>query len=299
MALLNETAAAIKSETIPRVNAKLNLEFAYDQAKQTTILQESSSNPPLKVVRAFQIADGAALIHLHNVSGGLLGDDRLRMSVQVSENAKVQITTTGATRIYRARETATPATQQTEINLAGNAFLEYLPDPIIPYECARFSQQTTIHLAKNAGLFWWEILAPGREAHGELFAYDSVEMKTDIIAQTQKIARERIQLNPKKYPLESPARLGPYRYWATFYICNASRSPAEWQALENKLRETASEFPAPNETRWGISTLVAHGVVCRCVSMRGRDALQGLHQLWRVAKQSLYKAEAIPPRKVN
>jgi urease accessory protein len=299
MALLNETAAAINSVTTPRVNAKLNLEFAYDHSKQTTVLQESSSNPPLKVVRAFQTADGAALIHLHNVSGGLLGDDRLAMSVQLSENAKVQITTTGATRIYRARESASAATQKTEIALAENAFLEYLPDPIIPYAAARYAQQTTIHLAKNAGLFWWEILAPGREAHGELFAYDSVEMKTDIIAEGQKIARERIQLDPKKYPLDSPARLGPYRYWATFYICKPGVDPAEWQALENKLREAASEFPTPNETRWGISTLPAHGAVCRCLSMRGRDALQGLHQLWRVAKQSLYNAEAIPPRKVN
>ncbi len=124
-------------------------------------------------------------------------------------------------------------------------------------------------------------------------------MKTDIDAEGQKIARERIQLNPKKYPLDSPARLGPYRYWATFYICKAGRDPAEWQALENKLRETASEFPTPNEARWGISTLPAHGLVCRCLSMRGRDVLQGLHQLWRTAKQSLYNAEAIPPRKVN
>src|SRR5277367_4946123 len=127
MALLNETAAAINPATIPRVNATLNLEFAYDQIKQTTILQESSSNPPLKVVRAFQIADSAALVHLHNVSGGLLGDDRLAMSVRLGQNAKVQITTTGATRIYRARESATPATQQTEITLAEKAFLEYLP----------------------------------------------------------------------------------------------------------------------------------------------------------------------------
>lgn len=299
MALLNETAAATNSATTPRVNAKLNLGFVYDQAKQTTILQESSSNPPLKVVRAFQIADGAALVHLHNVSGGLLGDDSLKMSVQVSENAKVQITTTGATRIYRARETATPATQQTEITLSENAFLEYLPDPVIPYAGARYAQQTTIHLEKNAGLFWWEILAPGREAHGELFAYDSLEMKTDIIAEGKRIACERIQLYPKKYPLNSPARLGPYRYWATFYVCEAGLAPAEWQALENKLRETAAEFPAPDETRWGISTLPAHGLVCRCLAMRGRDAIQGLHQLWRIAKQSLYNAEAVPPRKVN
>jgi len=299
MALLNELSPMTQPAILRRVDSSLELRFAYDSATRSTLLSESLYEPPLKVVRAFAVADGAALCHLHNVSGGLLGDDRLSMSVHLGENAKVQLTTTGATRIYRARETAGPAIQRTEISLAENAFLEYLPDPIIPFAHARFSQRTTIQLAPGAGLFWWEILAPGREAHGELFAYDSVQMQADLRAGGRFIASERVRLEPRKYSLSSPARLGPYRYWATFYVCRVGPDAAAWLALEDRLREAASEFSRPGQALWGISTLLAHGLVCRCVALHGRDVLFGLHQLWRAAKFALYGTEAVPPRKVN
>lgn len=299
MALLTEVGPVNQPSNLHRVESSLKLRFAYDGATRSTVLSESLYEPPLKAVRAFALADGAALIHLHNVSGGLLGNDCLSMSVRLCENAKVQLTTTGATRIYRARDNGEPALQRTEIALAADAFLEYLPDQIIPYARARFSQQTEIHLASGAGLFWWEILAPGREAHGELFAYDSVEMKVDLRAEGRRIAAERIRLEPLSYPLSSPARLGEYRYWATFYICRVGLEAAAWISLEERLREVAAEFSCRGETLWSISTLIADGLVCRCVALRGRDVIFGLHQLWRAAKFALYGSEAIPPRKVN
>jgi urease accessory protein len=299
MALWREVGLITQIAALGRLGSSLELAFAEDAATRTTVLSESSCEPPLKVVRAFTLADGAALAHLHNVSGGLLGGDRLSLSVRLRENARVQLTTTGATRIYRAREGAGPATQTTEISLAANAFLEYLPDPIIPYARARYSQRTKIELGAGAGLFWWEILAPGRDSHGELFAYDSVELKADLIAEGQLIGAERVRLDPHQYPLSSPARLGPYRYWATFYICRVGLDAARWLALEDRLREAAREFTRPSEALWGISTLVAHGLVCRGVALRGRDVLFGLHQLWRAAKVALYGTDALPPRKVN
>jgi urease accessory protein len=299
MAQLNAACPVTQPAMPRRVDSSLQLRFAYDAATQSTLLSESLYEPPLKVVRAFSLADGSALSHLHNVSGGLLGDDRLSLSVCLDENTKVQLTTTGATRIYRARESAGPAIQKTEILLAANALLEYLPDPIIPFAHARFSQRTEIQLAPAAGLFWWEILAPGREASGELFAYDSVEMKTDLHAQGRLIAAERVRLEPHKYPLSSPARLGAYRYWATFYICRVGLDLSAWLALEERLREAASEFTCHGKALWGISALTAHGLICRCVALHGRDVMIGLNRLWREAKFTLYGTEAVPPRKVN
>ena len=278
--------------------AALELAFAYDAATRKTVLSESRHQPPLQVVRAFTTGDGAALSHLHNVSGGLLGDDRLSLIVRLEENSKVQLTTTGATRIYRARESAGPAIQRTEISLGANALLEYLPDSIIPFAQARYAQRTELHLARGAGLFWWEILAPGREASGELFAYDSVEMNTDLYAEETLIAAERVKIEPHRYAVASPARLEKFRYWATFYICRVGLEPSRWIELEQRLRALASEFADRGAALWGISTLVAHGLVCRCVAMRGRDVICGLNQLWREAKLSLYNAEAMPPRKV-
>jgi urease accessory protein len=301
MLILDETAKQTHPAThaATRINASLNLNFEYDAARGTAVLQASSQEPPLRVVRAFIVEDGSALVHVHNVSGGLLGGDQLTMSLEIGESAHVQVTTTGATRIYRSRADADPATQRIDVRVAQNAFLEYLPDPLIPFAGSRFAQRTTIHLDAGAGLFWWEVLAPGREARGELFAYDAVEMKTDIFALGSPIAIERVRIEPGLCPIASPVRLGKYRYWATFYICRVGLAPGEWLALEQHLRDVARELSPAADELWGISTLPAYGIVCRCLAVCGRDALAGLHKLWRAAKLVLYGTEPIPPRKVN
>jgi urease accessory protein len=301
MASVAEMGRGTKAAPTARsyVQASLRLEFERDGATGNTVLAASHQESPLKVVRAFPLEDGAALVHLHNVSGGLLGGDRLALAVDVGAGACVQITTTGATRVYRPRVEAPATTQSNEIAVGENALLEYLPDALIPFAGARFSQRTAIRLATGAGLFWWEILAPGREARGEIFEYASVELKTDLLAGGRLIMAERVRLEPRNRALSSLARLGAYRTWATFYVCRVGLDPLVWLGLERDLRETVELSNRREEALWGVSTLTAHGLVVRCVARRGRDILPGLHTLWREAKLRLYGREAVPPRKMN
>lgn len=300
MALVNETAPeTLSAVPVPsRVQASLRLEFEREETTGRTVLARSQQDPPLKVVRAFALEDGAALVHLHNVSGGLLGGDDLSLSVCVRSGASVQLTTTGATRIYRPRKDAASTVQRNKITVGENALLEYVPDAIIPFAGARFSQRTSIELASGAGLFWWEIFAPGREARSEIFEYDLLETKTDVVAAGRLLAAERIRLEPQKHSVSSLARIGPYRYWSTFYICRVGLSSNDCLAIEQRLREVAAKLVRPSETVWGTSALVEHGLVVRCLARRGRDVLPGLHAMWRAAKTLLYGREAMPPRKV-
>jgi len=281
----------------PGVEASLELDFELDTASGRTVLASSRQPPPLKVVRAFTLEDGSALAHLHNVSGGLLGGDRLGLRARVAAGASVQLTTTGATRVYRPRAEAPDATQINQISVGDYALLEYVPDAIIPFAGARFRQRTSIHLAPGAGLFWWEIIAPGREAHGEVFACERIQVKMDIWAANQLIAAESIRLEPRTRAVSSLARLGDYRYWATFYVCRAGTDRKLWLTAEQHLREVASSLPG--DARWAISTLVADGLAIRCLARQSRWVVAGLRELWSTAKHLLYGREAIPPRKVN
>ena len=207
MPILDETARQTPSvtHTAARVSASLALRFEYDAARRTAVLQASSQEPPLKVVRAFILEDGSALIHLHNVSGGLLAGDQLRTTMEIGESAHVQVTTTGATRIYRSPAGARPATQRIDVRVGQNACLEYLPDPIIPFAGSRFAQHTRIHLDSGAGLFWWEVLAPGREACGELFAYELVRNENQHLgASTIRLQSNAFASSPRL--IRSPPR---------------------------------------------------------------------------------------------
>jgi urease accessory protein len=302
---MTATARATFGEIAPapcgpsHVRATMQLEFARDAARNITFLAASSQEAPLKAVRAFTLEDGGALVHLHNVSGGLLGGDHLTLKINVAREAFAQITTTGATRVYRHCKEFSPTTQWNHFAVGEGGLLEYLPDATIPFAGANYMQRTSIELAKNAGVFWWEILAPGREASGELFEYDRFEMRSCVRALGRKIAEENICLQPARRDMASLARLGPFRYAATFYICRAGLDASTWRSSEDRLRCITTELSRPGEILWGISSLVADGLVAKCLAVRGHEVLPGLHALWRKAKLLLYGRAAIPPRKVN
>jgi urease accessory protein len=300
-----QTAEKAASDVAPdvfgqsRVRATMCLNFECDSGNGAAFLAASLQEPPLKVVRAFTLEDGTALVHLHNVSGGLVAGDHLTLKVNLGSNTGVQLTTTGATRIYRQRPGSSPTSQCNEVIVGEGALLEYLPDAIIPFAGANFVQRTSIDLRDGAGMFWWEILSPGREVRGELFAYEQFEMRTRVTAIGRKIATESICLRPAKQNVSSLARLGSYRYVATFYICRVGLDARAWRAYEDQLRDLTSVMTRPADILWGVSSLVAHGLVVRCLARCGRDVLPGLQNIWREAKLQIYGRDAIPPRKVN
>ncbi|HYM10879.1 MAG TPA: urease accessory protein UreD [Bryobacterales bacterium] len=281
------------------MDGRLRLRFERAHGAAGTTVRVEEQRPPLQVVRAFALDDGGALVHLHNLSGGVLGGDRLGLEIDVGPQAEAQVTSTGATRLYRSRREAPAATQVNQIRIGENALLEYLPDPLIPFAGSRYRQQTRIEMAAGAGLVWWETVAPGREACGERFAYELLELRLDIMAESRPVAAERLRLEPERRPLTSVARLGPYRYWASLYICLIDIEERRWLALERKMADVAGELTRPGEVVWGASALAAHGVAVRGVSVSAREVAAGLPAFWRAAKLHLWGREAVPPRKVQ
>lgn len=280
------------------VQGKLRLQFAHRQERQRTELVSSEQRIPLQVIRAFHLENGAALVHLHNLSGGILGGDHLSLSVEVGPAAHVQLTTTSATRLYRQRESQLPARQTQRISVREQGLLEYLPDQLIPFAGSRYQQQTQITLDEGAGLFWWELVAPGRAARDEIFMFDLLSIETEISANNQPVAIEHNKLEPQRHKLTAFSRLAHYPYFCSFYICKVGLAPACWEKLESELQVLARQMSQQHETYWGVSTLIAEGLVIKGVSTQGRKLINGLYAFWQAVKMSLYGQIAIPPRKI-
>ncbi len=254
----HETSAFSRAESLmhaPRVYGRLRLRFEARGGRSQTILAESEQQLPLRIVRAFQLEDGGSLVHLHNLSGGVLGGDHLDLTVEVGPRAIAQVTSTGATRVYRSRRNAEPAQQSLQIGIGDDGLVEYLPDQLIPFAGSRYRQETRIELGANAGLFWWEIVSPGREAHNERFAYELLQLKTSISVLGNPIALEHMRIEPAKRSICSLARLGAYRYFSTFYICHAGIESSRWLELERLLVELAEQLSQPSKVVWGVSRL--------------------------------------------
>jgi urease accessory protein len=146
-------------------------------------------------------------------------------------------------------------------------------------------------------LFWWETLAPGREASGEVFAYETVHLGFALRVAGMPIASENGNLNPALRPLTSPTRFGPYRYLSSFYICRAGLAESVWLSVEKQLLDLAEPMSSP-VIIWGLTRLPAHGLVVRALSQNSRDIVRGLVEFWRVAKRALYGQDAVVPRKI-
>ena len=277
-------------------SGRANLQLRFVDVAGESRLASCIQQPPWKVVRSFVSSGGACLVHLHNVSGGVLAGDHLDLDVQMGRGARAQLTTTGATRIYRAKEGDPPARQVLHAGAEEEALIEFLPDPIIPFAGSRYSQHSTFHLKSGAGLFWWEIVAPGRAA--ERFVYRQLDLEAEIYSNGLPIAIERSRLEPGIRPLDNAAQLDRFTHTATFFICRANVAAETWLSLEEALAQAARSFDSTDPVSWGVSTLIQDGLVVRGLATETRHLQRGLLQFWRIAKLTLYGTEPAPPRKV-
>jgi urease accessory protein len=237
---------------------------------------------------------GEALVHLNNVSGGILGGDVLHMDVTVDPGARAQITSVSATRIYRRKPNGQPAQQASCVHVGEDSFLEYLPDAVIPFKNSAFHQTSEYHLAQGAGMIAWEILAAGRLAYAESFAFEDFTSRTAIYGPRGLLALENYSLRPGMQNLRSPARFGRYNYSATMWICRIDDNFQQWLKLEEELNELAREIGAG----WGASALPEQGLVVRGLACEAHQATRGLHVLWQAAKQRIWNRPALMPRKI-
>jgi urease accessory protein len=229
-------------------------------------------------------------VHIHNVSGGILDIDSLEWEIEVGPDALAQVTSTGATRVYRSRSTAHVAKQRVTIRVLENGYLEYVPDQLIPFAGARFEQTTRIELAWSASLIWWEIIAPGREASGEIFRCDQLSSSLELIADDTPVAVEHWKL--------SPVPLGRFRHFASCYVCRAGEPLRYWRKLESELQNVTEPLCSP-DVLWGVTLLRAHGLLIRGVAVSGRPLAAGLVEIWKAAKWLLCGRVATIPRKVH
>jgi urease accessory protein len=278
-------------------SARLHLAFDLD-TRDATILRVKAQEPPWRVVRGFDAPSGERLAHVHNVSGGILDTDSLQWLVEVGPGAKAQMTSTGATRVHRSRSHDRISRQSAVVQIGEGGYLEYLPDQLIPFAGCRFEQTTRIELGLGASLIWWDIVAPGREASGEVFRYESLTSSFELEVAGQPAATERWKILPLIQPMESLARLGPFRYFASCYVCRAGEPARYWRGLEAELQTLADRKTSP-DVLWGVTSLRAHGLVIRGVAVSGRSLTESLVELWRAAKWALCGRVATLPRKVN
>lgn len=192
-----------------------------------TRITELSCHPPLQILRAHHVdperPDLASVI-LASPSGGVLQGDELTIDVRVGRGARLRVLTQSATRVYRTPVSEARVAVNLEVDPGG--YLEYLPDPIIPYAGSRYRSRATFVVAETGTLIAWEIVAPGRVARDEILAFDRFESSVEIVRpEGTLLATDAVVLDGRE-EIRMVGALGAYIAFGTLYLVRSRADPA-------------------------------------------------------------------------
>ncbi len=215
--------------------AELELERRAGRTRLTRV----RTRPPLLVQPALYPDDGApdlAQVFLANPTGGLLENDRQEISVTVGPGARAHVTTQSATKIHTMAEGQ--AEQRVALSVGSDGYLEYLPDPLIPFRNANLVQNTIVTVEPGAALVYGDVITPGRVAGGEAFEYRKISGRLAVFRQRgPAVYREAFDLAPANENPMGRAVLGSPNpsetgraVWPTFasilVLCDAALASA-------------------------------------------------------------------------
>ncbi|AVT37045.1 urease accessory protein UreD [Plantactinospora sp. BB1] len=185
------------------------LRLGFTRRGDRTVLGDLYRQSPLLVQRALywdeEMPDLPCVMIL-TTSGGVLQGDRLHLDIELGPDAQAHVVTQAATKIQEMD--ANYGTQSQRLTLAENAYLEFLPEPVIPFRHSRFVSDTRVRLPESATLLYAEVLQPGRKYYrdGELFAYDlfSAALRAERL-DGRELFVEKFVITPARFPV---TRLG-------------------------------------------------------------------------------------------
>jgi urease accessory protein len=232
-----------------------------------------------------------AFLYLLQAGDGLLQGDRYRLDLACAPGAAVHVTTQAATKIYRMEDNF--ASQIINLSVGAGAFVEYLPDPVIPFRDSRFYQRLCLTLDPTASVILGETLLPGRVARGEAHAYTIYY--TDLEVYTPEgvlLFADRIVLEPAAASPRSPGRLGPYDVLASLYVVTRQiPAPDLAAALHDGLAAQGAVLAGVSELPNGC------GVAVRLLGPTSLEVKNAVHLAWNTARLMLIGVPAPDLRK--
>jgi urease accessory protein len=174
------------------------------------------------------VDQGCLVQSIVNPTAGFFDGDRLEMNIEVANGAKLVLSTPSASRVYRTRSGKAAAGFH-RFNVGEDALLEWIPEPFIPHAGARYLQRTEIDLHPSASLLYFDWIAPGRVAMGEIFSCEQLRWEFDLRLDGKLAARERHTLKPGDHSLEALRARFPAAHYVSIYAAGimASNWPSE------------------------------------------------------------------------
>jgi urease accessory protein len=269
-------------------NGKLKIVLDTESSSGITRIKEKESMFPLSVQKEMyydQFQPKMTHVYMVSSSGGILQGDKYTIDIVLEKNALAHITTQGATRIYGMN--VSNAIQAVNVSLDDGAYLEFIPDQIIPYKNSRFYQEITFKVHDNATMIYSEIISPGRIGMGEIFDYDICYLRSIGKNHMDELRfTDHTKIEPKKMNLRDFGLLDQKQIVATMYILAKTKYIEKIiQILENEIKNSA-------EVVVGWSTMTKeNGILLRIIGNTTRDVFRLVYSITKIVRKVILNSD--------
>lgn len=209
-----EQYASYLHEPLQTHDARLELALVSRDGK--TYMDRRLTKNQLSVSRPLGISPGMESFYLINTAGGIVQGDRLDTRITLGKGCRAHIMTQSANKIYGMERNC--AVQRTSIEMKEGAYLEYVPEPSIPYAGSRSFQLNKVKLHKNSMMFYWDIAYPGRYGRNEEFGCDVYYSCLEIYVGKEPALIDTVLMDPDRQDPKKAGIMGGNRFFANVYV---------------------------------------------------------------------------------
>jgi urease accessory protein len=270
------------------------LHLGFTRRDGRTILADLDYRIPYRAQRAIYCDDAMpdlAHVFLITTTGCLLQGDRMALDIALGQGARAHVTTQSATKIHSMD--ANYAAQTQTLALADDAYLEFLPDPIIPHRRARFVSDTRISVAPSATLLYAEIIQPGRKHHHpeECFGAAVLSMALEVARPGGgALFTEKLLIEPQRYGMRQTGVMGSFDVFGNVLVC----TPKE--TAERICQRTGAEVDLAGGLAFGACRLPNDaGLIFKVLGRETAPVKAKVREFWGVVREEIAGARVPPP----
>lgn len=250
---------------------KIELDFCSRHGR--TIAQKSYHQGVSKLMKPLYLTPefDQVTYYLVNLGGGAVAGDRYHQFFNLQADTKVYLTTQSALKVFQSINQL-PVKQDTVIELKANSILEYINEPVILYQNARYQQQTKIVIDPTANLFLCDILSPGWDSEAKNFTYEELDTSCEIYCGDELIVFDRLRLKPKEISYAQLGRLENFKYVVSGWIIGPEINLNELIQLNQELGERS-------DILFGLSELQISGFAFRILGNQTQILFEQIYRL--------------------
>ncbi|TRM66433.1 UreD urease accessory protein-domain-containing protein [Schizophyllum amplum] len=269
----------------------------------TAVFSELSATYPLKLLSPRTSPQNVSVVYVLSYGGGLVGGDRVSLSVAVQRDAVLVMLSQGSTKVFKARPGQRLAKVQTDAHssvtvqaftftVSDRSCVFLLPDPVTCFRAASYNQIQTFRLARDASLVVLDWITSGRKTLGEDWLFARYYSVNEIFVEGRRVARDAMLLEETPEDPRVPARtlaqrLAPYSCYAMLLLFGPATREVVQDLQEQYAKIAVFKTAAPEDLLWSLSSIDGgNGAVVR-VAGKETEAVK----IW--LKDALRKLETV------